>query len=93
MIPNSYNVDTGYWCKRIARHNEKILKVETMTETTYFSKIVSPSNFSQWLDYYDNGIVVDVDKEKAFDLYKIAANKGNSNAQKSIAYLYEQWTN
>ena len=40
--------------------------------------------------YYDHGIVVDVDKGRAFDLYKIAAKEGNSNAQKSLAYLYEQ---
>ena len=40
--------------------------------------------------FYDNGIVVDINKEKAFELYKMAAEKGNVDAQKSLAALYQQ---
>ena len=34
--------------------------------------------------YYDHGIVVDVDKEKAFGLYQLAAQGGSGKAQKSF---------
>ena len=37
-----------------------------------------------------HGIVVYIDKKKAFDLYKLAAEEGNIEAQKSLAFLYEQ---
>ncbi len=41
------------------------------------------------LDYcYNHGIGTDIDKKKAFDLYKVAAKEGNDNAQKGL--LYEQ---
>src|ERR1043166_2039572 len=39
---------------------------------------------------YNHGSGVDVNIEKAFELYKIAAEGGNSSAQKSLASLYEQ---
>ena len=35
--------------------------------------------------YYLHGIIVDVDKKRAFDLYKEAAEGGNNDAQKSFA--------
>ena len=32
---------------------------------------------------------ININKEKAFDLYKTAAKKGNVDAQRSLASLYE----
>ncbi|CAI2189859.1 16664_t:CDS:1, partial [Funneliformis geosporum] len=40
--------------------------------------------------FYEHGIVVDANKKMAFELYKIAAKGNDNNAQKSLAYLYEQ---
>ncbi|CAI2173957.1 9393_t:CDS:2 [Funneliformis geosporum] len=38
--------------------------------------------------YYDNGIIIDVDKEKALELYKIAAKEGrNCNAQNICIFI------
>ncbi|RIA85895.1 hypothetical protein C1645_830123 [Glomus cerebriforme] len=39
---------------------------------------------------YDHGIEIDIDNEKAFELYKIAAKRGNFDAQKCLASLYEK---
>ncbi|CAI2194971.1 12736_t:CDS:1, partial [Funneliformis geosporum] len=40
--------------------------------------------------FYEHGIVVDANKKRAFELYKIAAKGNDNNAQKRLAYLYEQ---
>ena len=39
--------------------------------------------------FYDHGIEVDIDKERAFYLYEAAAKEENCDAQRSLASLYE----
>ena len=40
--------------------------------------------------FYDYGIETDINNEKAFDLYNIAAKGENVNAQKCLAVLYKE---
>jgi len=39
---------------------------------------------------YENGIGTNIDKEKAFNLYKIAAKEGNRDANKSLVLMFKQ---
>ena len=39
--------------------------------------------------YYDYGFGAEIDKEKTFNLYELAANKENCDAQRSLAGLCE----
>ena len=39
---------------------------------------------------YKKGFGTEINNEKAFNLYMLAAKKGNNKAQKSLAILYEQ---
>ena len=38
---------------------------------------------------YRIGIETDIDKEKAIELYQVAANLGNSLAQYNLAHMYK----
>jgi TPR repeat protein len=38
---------------------------------------------------YDEGIGTDINKVKAFELYTVAAEKGNNEALYNLSFLYE----
>ncbi|CAI2169504.1 18939_t:CDS:2 [Funneliformis geosporum] len=84
LYENSQKIDdideVNYWYHKAANNNnqEALYKLECF-EAQY--KVGY---------YYEHGIVVNINKDKAFELYKIAAKGDNNNAQKRLAYLYEQ---
>ncbi|CAI2170678.1 15949_t:CDS:2, partial [Funneliformis geosporum] len=71
--------NVNYWYHKAAEHDNKCALyklgcLEAQYEVGYF---------------YDNGIEIDVNKERVIELYKIAANEGSCDAQERLAYLYE----
>ena len=69
------------------QYKESILEFKKVIENSNFSKKKSDAMFNLGV-IYDNGFGVKKNKSKAFDYYKLAAEKKHKIAQYNLAWMY-----
>ncbi|CAI2179428.1 11556_t:CDS:2 [Funneliformis geosporum] len=90
----NYSANQGYLdaqYKENAMNMEMVLKKMKLMLLNFIKTKQEYLNAQYKVAYcYDKGFGIEIDKGKAFELYKDAAEKGNKLAQNNLALLYEQ---